>query len=346
LNDGEEAVMEFGIFDHVDRNRDGPSLREFYESRLTIIEAFDRYGFYAYHLAEHHSTPLGMVPSPSVFLSAIAQRTTRLRFGPFVWPLPFYHPLRIAEEICMLDQMSGGRLELGFGRGSSPIELRYHGVDPGKAQAMYTEGLELVRQALTSRVVNFDGEFYQVRNVPIELETLQKPLPPIWYGAHSPESAERAARRGLNIVNNDGPAVAIPTLERFRDVWRELHGAAPLPLTGLVRFIVVAETDQAALAIARRAYPRWFDSFTLLWRKHGQTPTLGERSPDFDGLRDHEGKGVAGSPATVAAYLRDHLQLTGANYLVGQFVFGDMSLAETLRSIELFAEQVMPVLRS
>ena len=114
--------------------------------------------------------------------------------------------------------------------------------------------------------------------VPMELETLQKPLPPIWYGAHSPESAERAARRGLNIVNNDGLPVAVPTLERFREVWRELHGAAPLPLTGLVRFIVVAETDDEALSIARRAYPRWFDSFTLLWRKHGQTPTLGADS--------------------------------------------------------------------
>ena len=80
--------LEFGIFDHLDRN-DLP-LREYYEQRLQVIEAFDRHGFYAYHVAEHHFTPLGMAPSPSVFLSAIAQRTARLRFGTFVYALPVH----------------------------------------------------------------------------------------------------------------------------------------------------------------------------------------------------------------------------------------------------------------
>ena len=113
--------MDFGIFDHLDR---GPvPLRTYYEDRLKLIEGYDRAGFYAYHVAEHHSTPLGMAPSPNVFLAAVAQRTRRLRFGPLVYALPLYHPLRLVEEICMLDQMSGGRPELGFGRGSSPLEL-------------------------------------------------------------------------------------------------------------------------------------------------------------------------------------------------------------------------------
>ena len=121
--------MEFGIFDHLDRT--GASLPDFYEDRLKIAEAYDRAGFYAYHLAEHHSTPLGMAPSPNVFLAALAQRTRRLRFGPMVFVVPLYHPLRLISEICMLDQMSGGRLELSFGRGASPIELAYFGTDPG-----------------------------------------------------------------------------------------------------------------------------------------------------------------------------------------------------------------------
>src|SRR5688500_13760857 len=124
--------MKFGVFDHLDR---GPgSLQQYYEDRLQIIEAYDRSGFYGYHVAEHHATPLGMAPAPRVFLSAIAQRTTRLRFGPFVWVLPLYHPLRMISEICMLDQMSGGRLEIGFGRGASPIELDYFGQNPEEAQ--------------------------------------------------------------------------------------------------------------------------------------------------------------------------------------------------------------------
>src|ERR1700752_3511195 len=114
-------TMHFGVFDHLDR--DGSPLAAFYEDRLKLIELYDQLGFYAYHLAEHHATPLGMATSPMIFLSAIAQRTRQLRFGPLVLALPLYHPLRVAEEICMLDQLSNGRLEMGFGRGSSPIEL-------------------------------------------------------------------------------------------------------------------------------------------------------------------------------------------------------------------------------
>src|SRR6267378_7500114 len=119
--------VEFGVFDHLDRN-DLP-LHDYYEQRLQVIEAFDRCGFYAYHVAEHHFTPLGMAPSPSVFLSAIAQRTSRLRFGPLVYALPLHHPLRVLEEICMLDQLSRGRFELGVGRGISPIETAYYGIN-------------------------------------------------------------------------------------------------------------------------------------------------------------------------------------------------------------------------
>ena len=89
--------MKFGVFDHLDR--DEQTLGDYYRARLQIIEAYDRLGFHAYHVAEHHATPLGMAPSPSVFLAAVAQRTRRLRFGPLVYALPLYHPLRMIEEI-------------------------------------------------------------------------------------------------------------------------------------------------------------------------------------------------------------------------------------------------------
>jgi len=131
--------MEFGIFDHLDRSPS--SLADYYEERLAIVELFDRAGFHAYHLAEHHATPLGMAPSPSVFLAAVAQRTKRLRFGPMIFALPLYHPLRMIEEICMLDQMSGGRLDVGFGRGASPIELELFGTKPSEARDIYDESL-------------------------------------------------------------------------------------------------------------------------------------------------------------------------------------------------------------
>jgi alkanesulfonate monooxygenase SsuD/methylene tetrahydromethanopterin reductase-like flavin-dependent oxidoreductase (luciferase family) len=332
--------MQFGVFDHLDRN--DLSLRDYYESRLKIIEAYDRLGFYAYHVAEHHSTPLGLAPSPSVFLSAIAQRTRRLRFGPLVYALPLYHPLRMIEEICMLDQMSRGRLEIGFGRGSVPAELIYYGAKPDEAQQVYAEALELIMKGLTERTLTFHGQFFRFDNVPMELEPYQKPHPPIWYGVHAPDSARRAAQKGLRVVSLDPLAGTCASFASFRAAWQEARGQAQLPLMGLGRFIVVAESDTAALALARRAYPRWYDSFTHLHRLHGRQG-MHPRPPTFDGLAE-VGQGVAGSPATVAAFLRRELGETGANYCVGQFAFGDLTLDETLRSIDLFAREVMPAL--
>src|SRR5258707_6270503 len=147
--------LEFGVFDHLDRN-DLP-LREYYEQRLKVIEALDRSGFYAYHVAEHHFTPLGMAPSPSVFLSAIAQRTTRLRFGTFVYALPVHHPLRVLEEICMLDHMSGGRLVIGFGRGSVAVEISFYGQKAEKRQQILAHGPRTILKGLPGINLNLHG---------------------------------------------------------------------------------------------------------------------------------------------------------------------------------------------
>ena len=334
--------MEFGVFDHLDRN-DLP-LRDYYESRLQIIEAYDRLGFYAYHVAEHHSTPLGMAASPSVFLSAVAQRTRKLRFGPLVYALPLYHPLRMIEEICMLDQMSGGRLEIGFGRGSVPAELIYYGQNPEEAQQVYSEALELIIKGLTERTLTFRGQFFRFDAVPMELAPRQMPHPPIWYGVHSPESAERAAVRSLNTVSLDPPADTRACSERYRATWMRLRADAALPKLGLGRFIVVAPTDQEALRIARRAYAKWHASFTYLFRLHGRSQ-MHPRPADFDMLIAR-GQGVAGAPATVRQFLRAQLEETGCNYVVGQFAFGDLTLEETLHSVALFAADVMPALRA
>ena len=336
--------LEFGIFDHLDRN-DLP-LRDYYEQRLKVIEAFDRTGFYAYHVAEHHFTPLGMAPSPSVFLSAIAQRTKRLRFGTFVYAVPVHHPLRVMEEICMLDHMSGGRVEIGFGRGSVPYEISYYGEDAENRQQIYAERLELILKAFTSKTLTWNGRFDQFENVPMEMDSLQKPHPPLWYGAHSPDSAERAARKGLHMVCNDPPALARAIMTRFRQTWREMNGAnAALPMMGLVRQVVVADTDAKAMAIARRAYLRWRTSFCYLHDMHGTPPASPLNVESFDKLIE-QGQAIAGSPATVSDFLARQVADAGPNYVVGQFCFGDLTLDEMLRSISLFAEHVMPALRA
>ena len=333
--------MEFGIFDHLDRSRS--PLADYYEERLEIVELFDRAGFHAYHLAEHHATPLGMAPSPSVFLAAVAQRTKRLRFGPMIYALPLYHPLRMIEEICMLDQMSGGRLDVGFGRGASPIELDLYGVDPADARDIYDESLAVVVQGLREPAVSFKGKHFQFDNVPMELAPFQKPHPPIWYGVHANDSAARSARQGLNVISLDGVKATRGFSESYRAAWTETGRTGPMPKFGLGRMLVVADTDAEALALAESAYPVWNASFNHLFKAYGRMPSH-PRPPQFSAIQA-DGRGFCGSPATVTEIIRKQMAEAGADYFVGQFAFGDLTLAETKRSIELFARDVMPVLR-
>src|ERR671932_1371853 len=140
--------MEFGVFDWIDR--DPLVLADTYEQRLQVIAAADALGFWCYHLAEHHGTPLGMAPAPGLFLAAASQRTRRIRLGPLVYLLPLYHPVRLAQEIAMLDHLSLGRLELGVGRGASPYELALFGVDANETRAMFKEGLDLILAGLST----------------------------------------------------------------------------------------------------------------------------------------------------------------------------------------------------
>jgi alkanesulfonate monooxygenase SsuD/methylene tetrahydromethanopterin reductase-like flavin-dependent oxidoreductase (luciferase family) len=334
--------MEFGIFDHIDHS--GQALRDFYATRLNLVERYDRAGFYAYHVAEHHGTPLGMSPSPTVFLSAAIQRTKRIRLGPLVLILPLYNPLRIIDEIAMLDQMSGGRLELGVGRGTSPIEAALFNSDHSKSAAVYAESLEIVLKGLTSKVLNHQGEFYQFKDIPIEIAPLQQPHPPLWIGGHSVEGAARYARMGAHYVTQDTAPNSRPYTDSFRAAWREAWPDKPLPKLGLLRFVVVAETDEEATAIARRAYPKWHNSYDHLHRKMGMVHERAAKTVDFDvtfsGMR-----GIAGSPQTVIGKLRDEIETAGVNYLVGQFCFGDLTEAEVGRSVDLFARDVMPALK-
>src|SRR5262249_42104583 len=173
-----------------------------------------------------------------------AQRTQRLRFGPLVYTLPLHHPLRVVEEICMLDQLSGGRFELGVGRGISPIETAYYGANPDNRQKMYLAALQILRQALTGRTLTFHGEFYHYADVPIELEPFQKPHPPFWAGAGTPDGAEAAGRNGFHLVANALTSQIRTMTERYRAAFKAAH----TPILGLARFVIMGETDAAGPA--------------------------------------------------------------------------------------------------
>jgi alkanesulfonate monooxygenase SsuD/methylene tetrahydromethanopterin reductase-like flavin-dependent oxidoreductase (luciferase family) len=332
--------MKIGVFDHLDYGG-AATPGEFYEARLKLGELYEQVGIYAYHLAEHHATPLGMAPSPNVFLSALAQRTSRLRFGPVVYCLPLYHPVRLLEEICMLDQMSGGRLEMGIGKGISPIEHGYYGLDYDQAPALYREALELITEGMKGGVLNFKGEYFQVEDMPINCMSVQMPHPPMWCGVVNPASALWPAENNVNVVTNLPVGAANEVAEAFFGKWRETHADGdPEPLMGMTRYMVIAETDEAALKTARRAYPIWRKSFFTLWDRYGKGPIGVNYAETFDGMVE-TGQGIAGTPERVRDEIQRQYEEAGINYFLCRFAFGDQTPDELRRTVELFGEKVI-----
>lgn len=332
--------MKFGVFDHMDRGPQAPSQQ--FRERLELIAAYDRAGFHAYHLAEHHGTPLGIASAPSVFLAAVAQRTTRLRFGPMVYTMSIYHPLRLIEEICMLDQMSEGRLELGIGRGISPIEMGFYGVG-GELQERYQEVLSIVMQGLTEGRLNHAGRYFSFDDVPVELPPYQRPHPPLWYGAARPDTAAWAAGQRMNIMTNGFVDAVRAITDSYRDAWARTEPAnAALPLMGMSRHVVIAPTEAAAVAVARPAYQRWFTSLLYLWRlKNMQIPL--NFPEDFDAARA-AGLCLVGTAAMVREQAAAQIAATGINYLLCRIAFGDLPFRQSLDTTSALQEDVLPAL--
>lgn len=346
----DSAPVQFGIFDWIDRNQ--LQLPDLYEQRLQCLEYADEAGFYCYHLAEHQATPLAMAPSPSVFLAAAIQRTHRIRLGPLVYLLPLYHPLRLVQEICMLDNMSRGRLEVGIGRGVSPYELAFYNVTPQEARAMFREALDILIVGLTTGEVFYAGEYFSFKNVRLHIEPYQRPYPPLWYPTDNTNSITWLAQEGLNTITHYPPMTTMRELfDLYKRVWHEhntnpgrLNAHVPEPKYGIVRHVYVAETDAQALQEARAAFADFIANFNYLRVVHGDTGGRAAYLADFE-ARLAEGLHVVGSPDTVKRQVQEHLQSTGSNYFVGSFCFGTLTSEQTLRSLRLFAEEVMPACR-
>lgn len=332
--------VSFGVFDHLD-NKDVP-LQQLYEERLQLIEQYEHHGLYAYHLAEHQGTPIGMAPSPSVFLSSVAQRTRHIRFGPLVYVLPLYNPVRLASEICMLDHLSGGRLELGLGRGISAFEMAFFNISHLESADVFEEAFGVLLSALTSDKVRHRGTFFKFLDVPMMLKPVQKPHPPLWYGIGSERSAQWAAQRGMNVVSNapcEPTRIAVEAYKKALPEMSQANATRTAPKIGIARHIYVAQTDAEAERIAGRAGAAWFRSFSKLWRDHGGQPM--RYSSDLPGLKSVDAM-VCGSPATVCAEIERQIAATGCNYFVCRFAYGDLTLDESRRSLDLFAAEVLP----
>jgi len=373
--------MQYGVFDHIEPVQ-GIPLSEIYELRLKQLEVFDQSGFYAYHLAEHHTPAVhSLAPSQNVFLAAASQRTRDLRLAPCVYVLPLHHPIRLIEEISMLDHLSNGRLEIGVGRGGV-MEAFFWGQDSDSDTnyKRYLETLDVVKQGLGSEFLTYDGEHYHFDNLPMRLTPIQKPYPPLWYM----RNAETAAIEGMNTIVVGTLNSLHRETTRYKRVWDETHGKESLtiqnqtPKIGLVVHMVIADTDNEAIEIATPAWEKYRWNLGAPRRieaeKRGLTQFqnsndgsfgfVGDRPinlPDRETRKDIEaelerfdsqsdshdptrlgGVALAGSPDSVKRYMEEYIA-TSANYFMCSFQWGDLSHENAMKSIELFSEKIMPI---
>jgi len=329
--------LSIGVFDHMDSGDFAP--HELYENRLNLIEAYDDAGFYGYHVAEHHQTSLGMAPSPGLFLAAAAARTTRIKLGPLIYIVPAYSPLRLIEEICMLDHLSMGRYQFGMGRGISPFETAYHGVRAEDSHTMYREAVDIVLKGLSHDTLSYAGKYWSYKDVPMVLRPFQSPHPPLWSGPPNVDGARIAGERKMNIVLNYPRQAARAINDAYLEAYIGAHGAGGAPMMGLVRHIYVGDNEAQALRIATPAYRRWKLSHVELWRRMGSDNHLWPEQLDEAIAKDGA---IVGSPETVAREINDAVKVSGCNYLVGRFAFGNLSYHDTRRSVDLFVNEVMP----
>jgi alkanesulfonate monooxygenase SsuD/methylene tetrahydromethanopterin reductase-like flavin-dependent oxidoreductase (luciferase family) len=294
--------------------------------------------------------------------------------------LPLHHPLRLIEEISMLDNLSDGRLEIGVGRGGV-MEAYFWGqeADSETNYARYLETLAIIKEGLSHDQLTYAGRFHSFESLPMYLRPLQKPYPPLWY-MRNPVTAAMEGMHTIIVGSLDGLAAAVP---RYRAALEEHQGAngetaqGDKPMIGLVVHLAVAETNDEALAAARPAWekyrwnlaaPRRLEaekrgltqfqstkdgSFGFVGDRPAGLPTR-ETRRDIDAelerfdqaaRREHPnrlgGVALAGTPEAVRDYMDEYLA-TGANYFVCSFQWGDLSHAQAMRSIELFATEVMP----
>jgi alkanesulfonate monooxygenase SsuD/methylene tetrahydromethanopterin reductase-like flavin-dependent oxidoreductase (luciferase family) len=246
-------AMKVGVLQFFSWSRRIP-LPTVYERALQRIEVMDEGGYDAVWLAEHHFNTYSVCPSVTVMATHVAARTKNLRIGTAVTLAGFYHPLRLAEELAMLDILSGGRLNWGAGRGFDPVEFRAFDVPVDESSARFRECVEIVLEAWRNDRVNYTGQYWDIRDVEVLPKPLQQPHPPHWMAATSPESIQRAAERGYTILMD--PHASHAEIGRKRRLYEQLLVEHGYSVAGreipVARLLAVADSAQEAEEVARQ----------------------------------------------------------------------------------------------
>ena len=345
--------MRFGTFSYNQR-RPWASEKQAFDELLEQIELTEKLNFNEAWFAEHHHSDYGMLASPNLMIAALARRTERLRFGNLVSVLPLYDPMRLAEECAMLDILTDGRLNIGLGRGVPKDDMK-HRLDRETAQARFEEGIEILLRAWTGETFSYTGKAWGYEEISCRPQPLQKPHPPIYYGATSPDSPAMVARRGWNLALSRQPlANCAKAIEKYRAELANLGHVNGKGDAIMVRDIYVADSDEQAW---REAVPEimrfWQLATDNYWR--GETVSeadltrFTERYAYYPGgltikRLDEWGTSLIGSPDTIVKKARAMIATAKPDSLVGMFQFGGLKHEQVMHSLELFGTKVMPAL--
>jgi alkanesulfonate monooxygenase SsuD/methylene tetrahydromethanopterin reductase-like flavin-dependent oxidoreductase (luciferase family) len=349
--------MKFGLF-YLFSDFGEISQEQLFNDFLSEIEYGEELGYDSVWLPEHHFAVYGMLGNPLVMAAAVSQRTERMKIGTAVVLLPLQHPMRLAEDVALVDTLSGGRLLLGVGRGYQPPEFHGFGVDQSRSTEMFLESYEILTRALKGEKFAFDGEFWKVEEeLEIFPKPLQKPYPPFYVASVSPRSLDVAARLGLSLLRAPQFSNVKSVAAGFAEYEGLLsgYGFDPTQLDQPLSLrVYVAPTDEEARAEAKHAL--WF--YHLLATLVPGAPGRSEVPKGYEDyplnpdvlanltIDDVWERGTAfGSPERVTEQLKRYMHELGCNNFIVQMRSGGLEHHKVVRSMELFAREVMPALR-
>ncbi|MBV9824226.1 MAG: LLM class flavin-dependent oxidoreductase [Alphaproteobacteria bacterium] len=255
--------MKFGVLQFFSWPERRVDLASVYARALQRIEIMDRTGYDAVWLAEHHFSSFSVCPSVHMMGVLAASRTTRLRIGTGVTLAPFYHPLRLAEEVALLDVISGGRVNWGAGRGFARVEFENFGISPDESTSRFHEAVDIVLKAWTEERLTYTGQHYRFEGVEVLPKPAQQPHPPVWMAATSEGAIDWAASRGFSILMD--PHAAHRDIGRKRRFYADRLAAAGHMMRGrdlpVARLLAIGETCEKAAGVARRGAQWIVDSY-------------------------------------------------------------------------------------
>jgi luciferase family oxidoreductase group 1 len=338
--------MHFGTFLLMQSPSASPA-DEVYARAVEQAQAAEALGFRNVWIAEHHFSTYGYVGRPVQLATYIAAKTTTLRVGTAVIVVPLHHPLIVAEEIATLDQLADGRVDVGLGRGYQQYEFARLGLDLQSARARWDEAVDIIVAALSGEPFSYEGSHYTIPETTVFPRPKQRPHPPLWVTAQSPQSVEATVRRGFNLLTG-GFGVPVARMAEFRQQFDRLveqHAPACPPAVGVQRAVYVTDSE----ADARNAVDdaRWNMRVTLSLRNGYERvvgghaiPVPAPSEPTTDELL--EDYLVVGTPQTVIRQIQRLQQAVGISHFNCSFWFGDLDQARVLKSMDLFAREVMP----